>query len=144
LQRRESDTEKEFAMRIKSFFLFMFMLLAACSPQAARIPDPAEPTNSGIVGHVTLGPACPVVRAEDPCPDKPYQATLTILSADGKTKIFQFQTGSDGYFKVSVDPGQYILHPESPNVMPHANDMPFTVKAEQYTQVNVVYDSGIR
>ena len=126
-------------MRLKPLFLFAFLIVAACSPLGTPVP-----TDSGITGRVTIGPSCPVVQINNPCPDKAYQATLTVLAADGQHKVIQFQTDINGNFQVALAPGQYILHPESPNVMPHAADIPFVVTAHQFTRVDVVYDSGIR
>jgi hypothetical protein len=84
------------------------------------------------------------VQINNPCPDKPYQATLTVLTADFQREVLHFQTDADGNFHVTLAPGQYILHPESPSVMPRASDIPFAVVAHQFTRVDVVYDSGIR
>jgi len=122
----------------------LIFLLSACAPTAAPGSTPTSmPAGSGIEGHITIGPMCPVVQINNPCPDKPYQATLTVLTTD-KRKIMQFQTDASGYFYVALAPGEYILHPESPNGMPHANDIAFSVVRGQYTRVDVVYDSGIR
>ena len=126
-------------MRLKSLFLFAILILGACSPLVTPIP-----TDSGIAGRVTIGPTCPVQQINNTCPDKAYQATLTVLASDGRDKVIQFQTDVNGYFQVALAPGQYILHPESPDVMPHAADIPFVVNAHQFTRVDVVYDSGIR
>lgn len=92
---------------------------------------------------MTLGPTCPVENINDPCPDKPFQATLTVLDPHGK-KVTQFQTDANGYYRESLAPGDYVMHPESPNVMPHAAEQPFTVQADRFTVVDIVYDSGIR
>jgi hypothetical protein len=125
-------------MRAQSIFVLTFLLIAACSP----FPAPAD---SGIEGHVTIGPMCPVMQVGNPCPDKPYQATLTVLTSASRHKVIQFQTDANGYFRVALAPGEYILHPESPNgMMPYAADVPFRVDAHQFTAVNVAYDSGIR
>jgi hypothetical protein len=124
-------------MRSKLLIPLLCFALAACMPT----PTPAD---SGIRGLVTLGPTCPVVQLSDPCPDKPYQATLDVLSADGQRRVLEFQTDASGVFQVRLAPGAYILHPGSPQVMPHARDVPFTVQAHQFTQVDVSYDSGIR
>ena len=35
-------------------------------------------------------------------------------------------------------------HPESPNVMPFAGEQGFIVEADKFTQLSVIYDSGIR
>ncbi|HEY9152652.1 MAG TPA: carboxypeptidase-like regulatory domain-containing protein [Anaerolineales bacterium] len=126
-------------MRVKFLFVFTFLLITACSPILAPTP-----TDSGINGQVTIGPTCPVVRINNPCPDKPYQATLTILTSDGQHKVMQFQTDANGNFQVALSPGNYVLHPEAPNVMPHARDTSFMVEAHQFTRLDVVYDSGIR
>jgi hypothetical protein len=122
-------------MRLKLLFSLFALLFAACAP---------TPIDSGIEGHVTIGPICPVMQAGNPCPDQPYQATLTVLTSISKHKVIQFESDSNGYFRVALSPGEYILHPESPNVMPRAADVPFTVEAHQFTRVDVAYDSGIR
>jgi len=115
----------------------LILLLATCSMQ-----QPA-PVNSGVEGQVFIGPNCPVVQQGQECPDQPYQAALKVNSPDGR-KIAQVQTDEDGRFKIPLEPGEYILHPESPNVMPYASEQTFTVEADKFTQIVVNYDSGIR
>jgi len=115
----------------------LILLLTACLP-------PAAPGDSGVEGQVTIGPMCPVVQMGNPCPDQPYQASLTILTTTSRHKVIQFQTDQIGFFRVALAPGEYILRPESPNVMPHASEVAFTVQAHQFTRLNIVYDSGIR
>jgi len=114
----------------QSLFLFACLLITACSP---RIDDPYKPLYSRINGDVTIGPTCPVVQVNNPCLDKPYQATLTVLTANGQSKVMRLQTDVNGYFQIMLAPGQYILHPESPNIMPRAVNIPFTVEAHQLT-----------
>jgi hypothetical protein len=80
----------------------------------------------------------------NPCPDKPFQATLTVLTSSGRSKVIQFQTDSNGAFRTALAPGEYILHPESPGVMPHAAEVSFVVHEHQFTRLDVSYDSGIR
>jgi hypothetical protein len=118
------------------------LLLAVLSLTACSSANPT-PTDSGVEGQVFIGPMCPVVQVGQECPDQPYQATLTVNSPTGE-RIVQIQTENDGSFKIPLAPGEYILHPESPNVMPFAQEQPFTVEAEKFTQVIVNYDSGIR
>jgi hypothetical protein len=123
---------------MKNRFLIglLILALAACSPQPT-------PTDSGIEGQVFIGPVCPVVQIGQECPDQPYQAFLTVLSPDGR-EIVQVQTDEAGSFKIPLEPGEYILRPESPNVMPSAGEQPFTVESGRYTQLTILYDSGIR
>lgn len=125
-------------MKIQFITGILIILLATCSVQEAA------PADSGVAGQVLIGPMCPVVQVGgQPCPDQPYQTTLTINGQDGK-RITQVQTDQQGRFKLSLKPGNYILHAESPNVMPFAAEQSFRVAAGQFTQITVNYDSGIR
>ena len=124
-------------MMSKISLLFLVLLLGACSPVN---PTPAD---SGIRGQVSIGPVCPVVQAGMDCDDKPYQASFTVLTSKGK-EITRFQSDSNGLFEIAISPGDYILRPESPNVLPYAAEQTFSVVAGQFTQLTVTYDSGIR
>jgi hypothetical protein len=122
----------------RTFVIPLLLFLAACSSQI--------PANTGIEGQVLIGPICPVVQEGKECPDKPYQATLTILDSSGTRKIARFQTDAEGWFRLPLAPGNYILYPETPDNMalPFAPEQNFTVTEGRFTQINVVYDSGIR
>jgi hypothetical protein len=124
-------------MNLKLAIGVLILVLATCS-----IYSPT-PRGSGIEGQVLIGPMCPVVQDGQPCPDQPYQATLTVKNSSG-IQIVQFQTDTQGHFQVPLVPGEYILHPESPNGIPFAGDQTFTVQTGGYTQLTVNYDSGIR
>ena len=122
---------------IRRILLLSMLVLSACSSVQPT------PTDSGVEGQVFIGPMCPVVQEGQECPDQSYQATLTVNSLTGE-RIVQFQTEKNGTFRIPLAPGEYVLHPESPNVMPFAQEQPFTVEAGKFTQVIVNYDSGIR
>jgi hypothetical protein len=124
-------------MNIKFLVGISILLIATWS-----FHNPA-PRESGIEGQVLMGPMCPVAQQGQGCPDQPYQATITVNSPNGGT-ILQFQTDGAGHFKIPLVPGEYVLHPESPNGMPLAADQSIVVGASQYTQIVVKYDSGIR
>ena len=127
-------------MNKKILLVSIVLLTTACSLLAT--PTPAE---SGITGKVTIGPMCPVMIEGQDCPDRPYQATITVNSLEGK-KIVQFQTDEQGNFKVPLAPGNFILHPEPPKgaPFPFATEQQFTVKPGEFTRLTVTYDSGIR
>jgi len=124
-------------MNIKFLVGVSILLIATWS-----FHNPA-PRESGIEGQVLMGPMCPVAQPGQDCPDQAYQATLTVSSPSGGT-IVQFQTDAGGHFKIPLAPGEYILHPESPNGIPFAVDQAIVVGTSQYTQIVVNYDSGIR
>ena len=106
-------------------------------------PPVAPPGQAGIQGQVLIGPACPVARADAPCPDKPYQATITVLDQD-HNPVTGFQSDAQGRFRVALAPGTYVLRPESPGAMPHAPEQIVVVTGDGYTPVTITYDSGIR
>ncbi|HTX90358.1 MAG TPA: hypothetical protein VMC09_03990 [Anaerolineales bacterium] len=118
--------------------LCLLVFLSACGT------TPTPPANGGVEGHVTIGPTCPVVQLNNPCPDKPYQATLAILDPAGTKVLQSFQTDANGYFHIVLAPGNYLLRPKTSGRYPIAHDQPFTVQAGAFTSLDVTYDSGIR
>lgn len=137
-------------MKALMFACISLILLVSCSSAPGPLPSPAVGTatitgGAGIFGQVVLGPTCPVVRKDTPCADKPYQATLTVLTVS-RQKVVQFTTDADGNFRIPLDPGEYILHPESPSgsVYPFGREQSFTVFAGQFSQLTISYDSGMR
>jgi hypothetical protein len=66
-----------------------------------------------------------------------------VTSLEGE-RIVQIQTDEDGRFRIPLLPGEYILHPESQNVLPFADEQPVIVNEGRFTLVKVNYDSGIR
>lgn len=130
----------------KSLFIVMCFLLlglSACSPRARSGTPPTD--SSGIQGQVTEGPTCPgpVRIGATECQDRPYQATIQVLNGAGK-QVTRFQTDINGNFKIPLSPGTYVLHPESGTPMPRAADQTVEVAQGEYTQVSIVYDTGMR
>ena len=127
-------------MNKKILLASIVLLTLACG----LLPTPT-PTDSGITGKAVVGPVCPVQIEGQECPDKSYQATITVNSLNGR-KVVQFQTDEQGNFSVPLVPGEYILHPETPpgKPFPIAKEQHFTVTPGEYTRLTVQYDSGIR
>ncbi len=124
-------------MNLKFLVGVLILVLATCS-----LYNPT-PRGSGIEGQVLSGPTCPVVQQGQPCPDGPYQATLTVNSPGG-VQIVQVKTDAQGRFKIPLVPGSYVLHPVAPDGIATAGDQAFMVTADRFTQVTVHFDSGIR
>jgi hypothetical protein len=124
----------------KMLFAPIVLISLACGLFATPTP-----TDNGITGKALVGPMCPVMREGEECPDQPYQATITVNSIEGR-KIVQFQTDEQGNFNVPLAPGEYILHPETPEgaPFPFADDQSFVVLPGEFTRIIVLYDSGIR
>ena len=120
----------------------VFLVSLVVGTTISCIQQPTD-LNSGIEGQVFIGPVCPVVKIGEECPDEPYQALLSVNNSTGE-RIVQVQTDEEGFFKILLEPGEYILHPESPNIMPFASEQTVTVEEGMFTKVIVNYDSGIR
>jgi hypothetical protein len=116
----------------------------AAPPQAIDGDPAGQAGESGIQGTVLIGPACPgPQRAEQPCPDEPYQARLTILDQSNQV-VAEVQTEADGQFRLKLPPGTYTIQPEPGNPLPQASDLSVMVADGTYTTVQILYDSGIR
>ena len=98
-----------------------------------------------VGGLVTLGPLCPVLREDEPCPDQPYQATLVVQDATG-VEVARTMSGLDGRYRVVLEPGTYTIVPLSPldNILPVASPVQVTTVARRWTTVDIAYDTGIR
>jgi len=128
-------------MKKLTLLLLLVFLLAACGP---KVNDPYEPLTGGVKGQTIIGPSCPVIQADNPCPDQPYQTTLIVLTLAGN-EVTRFQTDEQGKFQVNLPPGDYILHPDNNGrLFPSAADVPFTVIGGQFTNIIITFDSGIR
>jgi len=115
-------------------------LLAACGTNASSSTGAA-----GVEGIVTIGPTCPVERINSPCPPRPIAATVIVTDASGR-EITRTQSGVDGRFKVSLNPGTYTLSGQraANQALPRPIPQTVTVRAAGYTVVTLQFDSGIR
>jgi len=105
------------------------------------------PATSGIEGQVLLGPICPVVQVGVPCPDQPFQSTVIVWNAERTTRIRTFTTDEEGRFRVPLVPGDYYLDPQPPEpgqTLPTPIPQNLTVLADQFVQITIEYDTGIR
>jgi hypothetical protein len=123
---------------------FMASLAAELRTSATPSASAGSLGESGVQGQVTIGPACPgPLRDDNPCPDRPYQATITVLDQENK-EVTQVQCDADGNFRIALPPGTYTLHATPDTGYPRSNDQTVTVEKGQFTQLNIVYDSGLR
>lgn len=114
-------------------------LAVACGSSVLLGPDAAQ----GIDGLVLLGPLCPVQTPTDPCPDRPYEASIEIESPGG-SRITVVRSDAEGRFHVGLLPGTYHLVPESGDPFPIAAERDVVVKAGSYSDVVILFDTGIR
>ena len=102
---------------------------------------------SGIEGTVLLGPMCPVVQAESPCPDRPIRATVIVWDSEHLRKVTTFTSSEDGQFRIELPPGDYYLDPqplEPDSPLPVGAPQTVTVLWGEFTAITIPYDTGIR
>lgn len=119
--------------------LVPLLVSAGCGSGLLLDPDAAQ----GIDGIVLLGPLCPVVNLEDPCPDAPHQAWIRILDGHGHD-LTRVQSGKDGRFRVGLEPGRYRVVGEGGDPFPRGGEEEVTVSAGVWTSVTLHFDTGIR
>lgn len=124
--------------------LVLAVLLAGCADPSTSIST--TNASSGIQGHASVGPTCPVQRdPPDPnCADKPYKGALAVANAKDEQQGV-FLTDENGNFTIALQPGTYtIRNVDGASTLPHCRTGLFDVSPANYTRVDVACDSGIR
>lgn len=117
-------------------------LVGLCACGATELFDPEAA--QGIEGVALLGPTCPVQTLENPCPDRPHQAWVTVRHAVSGAFVTRFQTGADGLFRVGLLAGSYTLDPEGGHPFPAVGPQDVDVLEGLFTEVVISFDTGIR
>jgi hypothetical protein len=121
--------------------------LAACGQAPNGAPGATTPVPGGIRGSVILGPTCPVggePGSTDPVPClTPYSAQLVILDEQNQV-AGRVTSGADGSFEITLPPGTYLITPLGGDPFPIAQPVSVTVRAGEYLEVQINYDTGIR
>lgn len=129
-------------LKFFSHLLILFLLIFSwsCNQNTSN-----KEKNSGIEGQVLLSPTSPMVSSDKPQTDKPYKAKLKILNPDWE-EILQIDTDDEGKFKIALEPGEYIISPiaPNPNRPPYPEEKKVKVNPNKFTEVTVLFDTGIR
>jgi hypothetical protein len=111
------------------------MLLSACGGSSAG------PLDSGIRGSAVISPACPV----EPCAvaEPPYEGTFVVRKGDNV--VATVKTDVEGRFQVRLAAGAYVLQSAAEaEALPLLKPVDVTVHANEFTNVTLAFDSGIR
>jgi hypothetical protein len=102
-------------------------------------------SDSGISGHTTLGPGCPLESAASPCPTQPVAADIEVRDSGGSV-VAHATSASDGTFRIGLSPGVYVVTAKVDQgvPMPQEKTTSVTVPEGSYVTVDLVFDSGIR
>jgi hypothetical protein len=115
-------------------FVVLLIFAAGCGGH-----ETSSSSDSGVQGKALLGPACPV----EPCEvlEPPYHGSFEVR-ADGKL-VKVVRTDSLGQFAARLEPGNYVLQ-SSGGGLPLLKPVVVTVRANEYTYLQLTFDSGIR
>jgi hypothetical protein len=116
------------------------VLAAACGSNASGGGGGSQ----GVRGRVTLGPTCPVERADSPCPDHPVEGLVTALKRVGDA-VGSARTSGGGTYFLALDPGTYLVYARELGDNPRLSKLQrVTVRSGQVVHLDLVIDSGIR
>jgi hypothetical protein len=102
---------------------------------------------SGIDGAALIDRGLPTIYPGEPTSMPLAGAVISIEPAGGGAEVARVTADANGLFTIALPPGQYLLVPQPPtpgSPYPRAGAQTVVVKAGQYAQVTVMYDSGIR
>ena len=119
------------------------ILLAVALGSCGRGDILGAGARQGIEGVVLIGPQCPVVSQNDPCDDLPYEVSIEVESRDG-VPVTRFRSDAEGRFRVGLFPGFYTIIPESGDPFPRAEPQEVIVLRDSFTEVEILFDTGIR
>jgi len=130
-------------MRRIAGLALLTILIGSC---AGTTGETTGDDDSGITGVVLLGPQCPVVEENSPCPDEPTEAQVQVTTADGSDVVAMGRTDAQGRFRIAVDPGTYLAQalPIEREGIVFGKPVNVTVITGTYTEVNLSLDTGIR
>ena len=104
-------------------------------------------TDSGIEGITEIKLSHPVTRENAPDPEaRPFSTELAVYTAGERREVARLKTGSDGRFRVSLPPGDYIIAPVvrqkigSPRALEHVA----RVSPGKFIFVRIAFDSGLQ
>ncbi len=131
--------------KIKELVAIPALILKSIAPIKTSLPAQIKDSSSGILGSAKIGPTCPVVQnpLPDQCKDKPYQAKLRIVDKS-QAIVSHFSTDANGLFKVALSPGTYRIESDSDAMLPRLSPTEVVVNAHVFTNISLVFDSGIR
>ena len=97
----------------------------------------------GRHGDGDTRPDLPVQRQDDPCPDQPYSAALSVLDSDN-VEIVRVTSGTDGKYALPLAPGSYTIVPLSPPGLPFPFAGPVAVEVDSGTWSREASDQNAR
>jgi hypothetical protein len=126
--------------------------LAALLQLACNSPTAPTVTTSKVYGRlsglVKIGPICPVVRDDTPCPTPPsaYAARkILVMDEQGTKELFTVDIDAQGLYVIDLVPAKYLIDLKRAGI-DQTSDLPKVVEihANSVTTLNVNIDTGLR
>lgn len=128
----------------------LLIILAACHGSSGPTDPQAssEQAHGRLSGVVTIGPNCPVERAEQPCPTPPgaYAARkVLVYDAAGAKLLATVDIDSQGLYVIDLVPATYLVDLQKTGI-DRVTGVPAVVEihANAVTKVDIGVDTGIR
>lgn len=93
-----------------------------------------------------VGARCPVEIEQSPCATRPIAARLTAARADTGVVVATTTSGPDGWFRLPLVAGRYLLQAVNLAGTPYPRSSPVTVVVGpgHYTGLTVAFESGLQ
>lgn len=132
----------------KQQWIALAIVLMGLTTACAEAPATARPATGHLVGTVTAGPICPVVRQPpDPaCAARPVTgAVLIIRQADTGTEAARATVAQDGTYAVDLPAGTYSVEPQPVDgLLGTPGPQPVEISEIDSASLDFGYDTGIR
>ncbi len=132
----------------------------ACTQEAKQCPNGSYVSRTGpnceftacpgdgtLVGHVTIGPNCPVEQVGNPCTPTPQAYTsrqVSIYKSDSTTLVTTQNFDTQGNYNISLPVGTYVVKSRTGISSIASIVGTITIKIGQTTTLNFNIDTGIR
>ncbi|MBP6866188.1 MAG: hypothetical protein KBC12_01440 [Candidatus Pacebacteria bacterium] len=110
------------------------------------VKPPSRIAGGYIVGHVDIGPICPVERPGQLCnvPPEVYTSREVVIYMSDKVTVKErMHLDAEGNYKMAIGPGNYFVQ-IVPAGIGEGEKKPVTVKSFETSTVNFDIDTGIR
>jgi hypothetical protein len=129
---------------------YAFLLINATTTEATiRVSKNApvlDKTPGYAIGHVTIGPICPVERFDHPCEVPPETYTsrnVVAFAADKTTEKGKKALDAHGDYTLSLSPGVYWLQIQPAGIGPGEMKQ-VTIAPREVSKIDFDIDTGIR
>lgn len=124
-------------MRLLLLIASATLVLAGCGDEP-RPEAPEDRPESGISGHVLLGPQCPVEDIKLPCPLEPAADVPINVSGDQEATT---ETDANGRYRIALPPGDYVVTGAAGML---CDPVEVHVSAGAFVTADLPCDTGIR